>query len=258
MAWFDITNPSFWEQPSGYMTRGTWNGTEWVPDSEGRIRWFFKDQWMDGQPFGHWRFTLNVASGALGNTGDMNAFVLDESFIYNWEFEIELSFSLSVGSNTIKQVVFFEGANSHLGNVRAFNIDGRDGLVYTLTKIEWSDVLTAETSCILYKHTGFSLSNLTTDQSTSLDVDGSDVAWKKSVTSLSGRWLDPIRPGAMWPRWPRGSTSSSPQLSLPDISTSDSLFLLANHGNALITEKDETTSGIVTGKGNTKIPVFQE
>jgi hypothetical protein len=112
-----------------------------------------------------------------------------------------------------------------------------------------------ETRCILYKHTGFSLSNLTTDQSASRDVDGSYVSWKKSVTSNSGRWLDPTRPGVTALR---SSKVSRPQSRLPDISTSDSLFLLSNQGNALIVEKDETTSSIVTGRGDVKVPVYTE
>ena len=157
MAWFDITDPFFWKQDTPPSVFGTWNGTEFVPDAQGRIRRYFNNYWMDGQSPGYWRFTLNVTSGALGNTSDLTAFVLNASLSYNWDST--LSFSLSSGVNTKEQVIFFGGANSHLGNVRAFDLNGRDSMVYTLTKIEFSDVVIpepAETRCILYKHTGFS------------------------------------------------------------------------------------------------------
>lgn len=112
-----------------------------------------------------------------------------------------------------------------------------------------------ETRCILYKHTGFSFYDPTKPKSPSTALDGSFVRSNKPVTSPYGRWLDPTRPGVTAIR---SSTASSPQSPLPDISTSDSLFLLASQGLAIIVGKDEHTSSIVTGRGDVKVPVYTE
>jgi len=77
--------------------------------------------------------------------------------------------------------------------------------------------------CVLYKNTGigFRSINPSIRQHPSNAVNGSSVIWKKPVPSASGRWLDPIRPGAF----------------------------------ALHVGKD-SGGGVVTGNGDVKVPVF--
>lgn len=202
MAWFDVTDQFFWSQ-SYAGARGTWNGTEWVPNGVGEIHQRFDNNWMYGQHPGYWRFTLNVSSGALGDTSDINAYVLDTSFAYNWGST--LSLALANGVNSIQQVIFFGGANSHLGNLMEFRLDGRDTMSYTLTKIEFSDIVPPQPAvinrCILYKHTGFrdvvDVINPSTTPSGPYGTYGTGTLTGKtsSVSTLSKGWLTAVRFG---------------------------------------------------------------
>lgn len=110
------------------------------------------------------------------------------------------------------------------------------------------------THCILYKNTGIGFRNPSIPQPPSTSLDGSSVRWTKPVTSASGRWLDPVRPGVTRLR---SSSVSSRRSTPPETSASDSLFLLSNNGTALIVEKGEGIGSVVTGKGDVKVPVYE-
>lgn len=140
MQWTDATDVSYWDQANGGR-RGSWSGTSWVPDyEENKIRQFFKDGWMDGQRPVYWRFTVNVSSGAQGNTDDFAAYVADSSYSYNWDTNVSvLDFALSSGNNEIQDGIFIDGGNSHLGDLWFVHFRGRATMFDTITKIEFLD-----------------------------------------------------------------------------------------------------------------------